>query len=346
MVSSTSIDIASFGITYATSKCSLICIVKRYTLTVSSDLSENSGLSILIAMPGLGFTSDLWFPVIERIFSLQSQPGCTTRVLSIWVVDRPNHGDAAVLNEEALRTFHNEFFSVPDHAAAITAFLSSDLLSAHERENLVGLAHSSGTVPLIASLPTSGKLPIRSLILIESLLMSREVYPIHLSSVKSLLARATQPGSWNSIDEAMTTLQKIYPWNKFNQENLEILKRTFFIPVDLSREDGPVKTKTAFHQQMIVWGDFKMAYDAAERFHSSIVHQLPCHLIQGLRHDPGIYPKAVFDAILKQIQETHTNLASVTRIQGAGHCLPHENPDATATAIIKALSADQLTSRM
>ncbi|KAJ7590094.1 Alpha/beta hydrolase fold-1 [Mycena floridula] len=344
MASSVSVVVSPFQFKYATSKCSLICIVKRYTPTFISE-SSNKGLSILIAFPGIGFTSDLWLPVIEHLCTLQNQPGCPIRIMSVWIMDRPNHGDAAVLNEEALNKFHSDSFLSQDYIAAIDTFLSLDLLSQPERENLVGLSHSSGAGPLLGALSLSGKLPFCSLVLIESPFLSGRVYSLHVASVKYFLAHAKQPESWGSLEEAMHYMRANFPWGNFDEANMEIIAKTFFTPIDPYAKSGPVKTKTPFKQQMVVWKDTDGAYAASDRF-KLLMHRLPCHLIQGARHDPGIWPEAIFNDILMHIEETRPYLASVTTIQGVGHCLPHENPNATAATIIKALGADQPTSRM
>ncbi|KAJ7590100.1 hypothetical protein C8J56DRAFT_888286 [Mycena floridula] len=287
-------------------------------------------------MPGIGF-SERHYSVGEQedlILEKLNQPGCPIQILSVWGVDQPNHGDAAILNADALERFHYEYFTSPDHAAAVTAFLSSGLLSPFERNNLVGIAHSSGTAGLLGALPASGKLP----------------------TIKYFLAHAKQPESWSTVDEAMRYMRSTFPWKHFDEANLQIIAKTFFTPVDPSTNASPVKTKTSFKQQMVVWADVETAYSDSDRLRA-LVDQIPCHLIQGARHDPGIWysihffvlPKQTFDEILSQIEQIRPKLASVTTIEGVGHCVPHGNPYATAATIVKALGDArywQLPSRM
>ncbi|KAA1478458.1 hypothetical protein DENSPDRAFT_845602 [Dentipellis sp. KUC8613] len=60
----------------------------------------------LLVTSGVGLTSDLWTPVVQRLLALQAQPESPFRIASVWAVDRPTHGDAAVMNADVLeRTF-------------------------------------------------------------------------------------------------------------------------------------------------------------------------------------------------------------------------------------------------
>ena len=56
----------------------------------------------------LRFTEkETWLPVIKRLFDLASQPNSRVVIHSIWVIERPNHGDAAMLNEALLKEFYH-----------------------------------------------------------------------------------------------------------------------------------------------------------------------------------------------------------------------------------------------
>lgn len=46
---------------------------------------------------------EAWLPVIKRLYKLASQANSRVYIHSVWVIERPNHGDAALLNEVQLR---------------------------------------------------------------------------------------------------------------------------------------------------------------------------------------------------------------------------------------------------
>jgi len=55
-------------------------------------------------MHGIGAHKEHWEPTIQRLFQdQQAASGSSVRFHDMWSLDMPNHGDSAILNEEALR---------------------------------------------------------------------------------------------------------------------------------------------------------------------------------------------------------------------------------------------------
>lgn len=115
---------------------------------------------------------ETWIPVIRHLYRLTSEAGSRVTINSAWVLERPNHGAAALLNEEILKEHYSVIcaflaqrllspipsvhlessyglfltVAVPSrqYATMIQNFLHSDVLSARERSNLIGIGHSGG----------------------------------------------------------------------------------------------------------------------------------------------------------------------------------------------------------
>jgi hypothetical protein len=49
-----------------------------------------------------------WLPVIKQLYQLASDPSSAVHIQSAWVIERPNHGDAGLLNEKELKEHYSE----------------------------------------------------------------------------------------------------------------------------------------------------------------------------------------------------------------------------------------------
>lgn len=76
----------------------LLITAKRYWIP---DASYNNDALTLIFAHGTGFHKELWEPTIDDLQELLLSRG-GVKVREIWSIDAPNHGDAAILNENTL----------------------------------------------------------------------------------------------------------------------------------------------------------------------------------------------------------------------------------------------------
>jgi len=79
----------------------LVSTVKRYWKPDSPYLNDPEALTLVFAH-GTGFHKEHWEPVIDDLQAILGK-GAKTRIREIWSIDCPNHGDAAHLNEDALK---------------------------------------------------------------------------------------------------------------------------------------------------------------------------------------------------------------------------------------------------
>lgn len=75
----------------------LVSTVKRYWRPTSPNFADPDAFT-LIFLHGTNFHKEIWEATIDDLFDL-----CGGRIRDIWAIDAPNHGDAAILNEETLQ---------------------------------------------------------------------------------------------------------------------------------------------------------------------------------------------------------------------------------------------------
>ncbi|KAJ7044999.1 hypothetical protein C8F04DRAFT_1249442 [Mycena alexandri] len=295
---------------------SLHCLATRYTNT--TDLTDSSDTTCLVFACGIALSQETWIPIIKELFRISSSTGAR-RIGSAWVVDRPNHGNSALVNSEVLKKYYSVQFPSLQYSTAIHTFLTSSILSASERRNLVGIGHSGGGGSLIQALNyglrDGHSIPLKSLILVEAPLVGPEAWPFFgamYDAVKNSNARRTT--SWPSKDAAMKWFETRFPWKSFSPDVLQIVKDTYFIP-DPQRP-GFVTTKTTVEQETACFVDNGTQLHAGP-FLLTILDILPTHVIAGSSRD--MWPPPVYDLIEQNTRKARPHLASLTVMDDVGH---------------------------
>ncbi|KAJ7642850.1 hypothetical protein B0H17DRAFT_960037, partial [Mycena rosella] len=266
---------------------------------------------------------DTWIPVIKELFRLSSESPSPVKVGSVWAVERPNHGEAALLNAKLLKQHYSVQFSNLQYATAIHAFLTSNFLSVFERNNLVGVGHSGGGGALIQAvecgLRNRHKIPLQSIVLVEAPLIGPEVWPffqVLYDGVKKSNARRTQ--RWPSKEAAMKWFATHSPWKSFSPDVLRIVEDTYFIPDN--EHPGFITKKTTVEQETACFVDNGTQLLAAP-FLRTILEILPTHISEG--SDSDFWPHNVYAAITENTRQVRSQLASVTTINDVGHYVSH-----------------------
>ncbi|KAJ7157104.1 hypothetical protein C8R46DRAFT_1113395, partial [Mycena filopes] len=314
---------------------SLHCIATRYSNTNNSDKSDTNAACLIFAC-GISLSQETWIPIIKELFRVSSAAASSSvKVGSAWVVERPNHGEAGLLNADLLKKYYSVQFPSLQYSTAIHAFLTPGILSASERRNLVGIGHSGGGGSLIQALKyglSDGySIPLNSLMLVEAPLMGPEVWPFFgamYDGVKKSNAR--RPTSWVSKDAAMKRLATRFPWNSFAPEVLQVVEDTYFMP-DPERP-GCVTTKTTVEQETACFVDNGTQLQAAP-FLLTILDTLPTHVIAGSVQD--LWPPRVYEFIDKNTRQARPHLASLTVMDDVGHYLPVVKPRTVAAKIFE-----------
>ncbi|KAJ7800757.1 hypothetical protein B0H13DRAFT_1672817 [Mycena leptocephala] len=294
----------------------LQCIATRYTdsnsLTAHSDTST---ATCFVFACGISLSQETWIPIIKELFRLSSATS-HLQAHSAWVIERPNHGESALINAELLKTHYSVQFPSLQYSTAIHTFLTLGFLSASERNNLVGIGHSGVVVHSINYGMRDGHpIPLKSLFLLETPLTGPEAWPLFqelYEGVKKSNARRTT--SWPSKNAAMKWFTTHPPWKYFSADVLQIIEDTYFIS-DLERP-GYVTTKTKVEQETASFVDNGTQLQAIP-FLLTILDVLPTHLILGAVND--LMTPVLYDLIFRNIQQVHAHLASLTVIADVGH---------------------------
>lgn len=78
----------------------LVATAKRYWHP--DFYSEDADALTLIFAHGTGFHKEHWEPTLEYVYETLARTG-GVKLREAWSIDCPNHGDAAVINEEELQ---------------------------------------------------------------------------------------------------------------------------------------------------------------------------------------------------------------------------------------------------
>lgn len=79
----------------------LLITAKRYWIPALS--SNHPDALTLVLAHGTGYHKEQWEPTIEHIYEHLAAGKTGVRIRDVWSIDCPNHGEAAVLNEQTLK---------------------------------------------------------------------------------------------------------------------------------------------------------------------------------------------------------------------------------------------------
>ncbi|RPD58290.1 hypothetical protein L226DRAFT_614478 [Lentinus tigrinus ALCF2SS1-7] len=316
----------------------LRALASRYTLLerIPQHASSPRATCSLLICGGLNLQSETWIPVIKRLYQHVSLPDSRVTIRSVWVIERANHGDAALLNEDALRKHYSVIFPGIQYAAAIRTFLASNILSDVERSQLVAVAHSAAGSSILRALePATSNLPISRLMLVESPLFDREHAwePMQVLYKTVAASNARRKTSWSSVGEAMDYFKKRFPCKVYHPEVWQIMSETYF-RTDASNP-GRITTKTTVEQETASFLDDGTHLEAF-RYLRKIFHILPTHIIRGETED--IWTPELYRQSYANNEQYRESLASISVIKGAGHYLPVQMPDELAAEMARLLN--------
>lgn len=105
----------------------LLITAKRYWKPSSPYLNASDALTLVFAH-ATGFHKEHYEPTIQDLYNLIAEDASSPKIREVWSIDCPNHGDAAVLNEETLRWGYepicSRFNASPPHQK-LTDYLQS-----------------------------------------------------------------------------------------------------------------------------------------------------------------------------------------------------------------------------
>ncbi|KAK0450346.1 Alpha/beta hydrolase fold-1 [Desarmillaria tabescens] len=298
---------------------------RRYRIRGTN--KENiDGLTLIFAHC-IGSHKEQWEPTIERIFGLQEAKSPRHRIREAWAFDWQNHGDAALLNERALRE-RPEGVSICEWAPAIASFVRSPRMRGHR---IVGLGHSAGAGAMM--LTTQSSPPYAGLVLIEPTMITEDVFRAHFADRMATMEGAVCATSirrhrWAGRDDARSWLSGRFPWRVWDERVLDI-----FVKHGLQEHhQGGVALKCDRKQEAMSYPDVDGHFEATTEL-AKVCHAVPVHVIWGTYND--LVPNYFQDCLIDASQGRY--VASMTRVRGAGHMIVQEKPDLLAETICDVL---------
>ncbi|KAI0046366.1 hypothetical protein FA95DRAFT_1606941 [Auriscalpium vulgare] len=313
--------------------------------------------TLLLTCP-IGGSAELWAPFLRRVFEAQRDtPG---QVGAAWVVESPNHGDAAVLNEALLKEHHQHHFPIAQYGAAIRALLDAPHVSPAERSSLVALTHSAGAVAIFfAGTVPELRTRFRAFVMVEGPDIPQESHAQLAHHVAAFtLYNAGRPAHWPSRTEGVHFLRTHRPWKAFHPEALAIAcvspparplaarsrpparpQQTYF------RADaaGAWVPKTPPAHESATWADFPATGELVRRLELMVASATPvCIVVGGVRTFWYVELEAALSAVHERLRRKG---AEVRVVEGAGHYVPQEKPDELAQVVLDVLGRLSIAQR-
>ncbi|KAG6810634.1 hypothetical protein H0H92_011039 [Tricholoma furcatifolium] len=348
----------------------LLITAKRYWKSNSPDLHNPSALTLIFAH-GTGFHKEQWEPTIDELYALLDGPHGSPKIREVWSIDAPNHGDAAILNEDVLKWGYEPIFPWEEYARAIHTFLTglgTGVNVDFSTRRLVGVGHSMGAVCLMLSLGYSSKLKFESLILCE--LMSMHERFAAKAAEMLINGGSNRRDIWPSFEEAYKVLKSRAAWKVWDDRVLRIfvtLVASFdagwqnqgirALPTSTYPDKEGVTLKCTRVQETACYRD-AMGPSRAYNLLRPMTRRVPVHLIYGAIND-YLYvfslpfrgskfnqrkycsPQELKDDIVNNAIGGIQHLASLSRVEGAGHLIIQMNPTGLAQKIYDALTVPQ-----
>ncbi|KAL4256581.1 AB hydrolase superfamily protein [Pleurotus pulmonarius] len=313
---------------------SLKFTAKRYRDSSSqpSDLAD-SALTLLF-VHGVGYHKESWEPCVEVILQQFAEKDKATRIREAWAIDWYDHGDAALLNRQALKARGDQGTQPNELAVALSTFVNSFHVKGH---SLVGIAYSLGSAGLLLSAANGmgTPQPYRSLVLVDPIVLTKELYYNDLeykATSKFLIKGAmTRRDAWPSKDAALTWFNKRFPWSGWD---IRVLRS--FVEYGLEQTPNGVRLKCDKQHEVSSYSPSEGIFEAAKVF-SRICHDVPIHVIWG--ETPDLTSRDMRTALSDASQVGVA--ASVSVVPETGHMVLLQQPDAVAHIICRILGQTQ-----
>ncbi|KAI8974039.1 alpha/beta-hydrolase [Trametes punicea] len=313
-------------------------LVRYKPLTIEGDavlLDDHRVRLSLLLLHSAAYHKECWLPTLEHLFDLQRTTATSAFVIvEAWSIDAPNHGHAAMLNEDRLLAYPSGLTG-GQWARAIGLFLKSGLVA--PGCSVIGIGHSAGACILVQS--TEGyaieRLPYSSIIMVEPPMMTPEILQQAIKK-RAVLLRAidvarVRKNVWPSRTAAKEWFAKRLPWRRWDTSVLDLYinhgLRDLPTAAYPDMKEGVTLTTTR-DQEAGSYSHHEDGYAAMERL-KVICPAMPVHCVFGEIND--MVPPETQAAIVDET--VGRRMCSVVRVAGAGHLVVQEKPYELALAI-------------
>ncbi|KAG6824217.1 hypothetical protein H0H92_007631 [Tricholoma furcatifolium] len=331
-----------FTISTKTRGISLVSTIKRYTRISGSAPQAKEPAAVLVLSHGMGFSKEIWEPVLEDLFRLEDSVGTRPGALPIrevWALDFQNHGEAGVRNADIVAK-DPDMLNMHEFADALAAFCNSDLLGNLDPEfdKIILAGHSAGSI--VTVLATSYfnppyKIPFSGLILIDTPFFTPDMLDQTTEMYKFIAASTPRRKDiWPSREAAIKEMKEQLPYSEWDPRMFDIYTKYGLqsLPTPYYPDKEGTTLTTHRSSESVIYQSQAIAYYGLYRL-NQISAFIPVHLIYGERND--MFTREAQNSLLNA--KEGRIFASVTRVRGAGHLVVQQAPLRIAQEIFRIL---------
>ncbi|KAI0051512.1 alpha/beta-hydrolase [Auriscalpium vulgare] len=309
--------------------------VKRYTVP-GLEPSDPDAVS-LVFCHATSFHNEIWEPVIEDIYGIVGNAKTfmktPVRIREAWAIECPNHGESAVINEDALLKRKSSEFSWDEYATIIHLVLTGQgkgIDVDFRTRKLVGVGHSMGAVSIVLTHAHKPSINWSSVFLLEPMFVRSDL----VAASGGFLSTGAQKRRdvWPSREAA----HQLFLDKSFKSWDPRVVERyvkyglrdlpTAYYP----GKEGVTLKCTKIQEAATYNNSDASAFSILPHFCAEI----PAHVAFG----------AVADIVPEENQDYITNdlaqgkFKTVALVDGAGHLAMHHNPLGVAELLWGALA--------
>ncbi|KAI0363292.1 hypothetical protein BV20DRAFT_958570 [Pilatotrama ljubarskyi] len=322
----------------------LLITARQYS---SDDCAQDDPDALtLVFAHATGFHKEHWEPTLDHLFALVRQSAnATVKIRDAWSIDAPNHGEAAVLNENELLWGYVPVFPWEEYARAVHLFLAglgTGVDVDFSKRNLVGVGHSMGASAIVLSQTYQPPLPYVGTLLVEPMLLPPAVDSPATGGPRNVLLEGAEKRRdvWQSREAARAHFAGRLPWKTWDPRVLDAFVNVGLraLPTAAYPDASEGVTLTCTKAQEAACYRDKLGRTKAYRYLPHLCAAMPVHFIWGALADNPILTEEVKQGVMSD--GTRGKHRSDQRVAGAGHMLPQMQPEGLASALWSALTAN------
>jgi pimeloyl-ACP methyl ester carboxylesterase len=319
-------------------------VAKRYRLDQDQPNSDDG--FTLIFMHATGSFKEIWEVTIQRLLERQKEVR-GTRVSDIFSIENPNHGESAVLNEDALKKHYPTDWHPREYTKAAHRFLTAGTQAGaridFSKRRIIGVGHSVGAPALFLMRELQPPVKFSSFIGIEPGISQKDNPDTNASTTALIAWTWLRKDTWPSRKSARKDLERQPLYAMWDPRILDL-----YVAHGLRTHSGAkfkppfgfrgVATALTREHEAASFRSDELVVDGLEAY-TILTQQMPIHVIWGTYND--IATPALQD--LLSDRSAGRTPASVRSLEDCGHLAVQQKPEAVADAIYDIIYADPLT---
>ncbi|KAI0030391.1 hypothetical protein K488DRAFT_54342 [Vararia minispora EC-137] len=313
----------------------LFITAKRYSEPQYPPL-DNCSLT-LICLHSTSFPKEVWEPTLDSLFRISRDSRSPVQIREAWVIECPNHGSSAVLNEDYFcHPAHSGRFGCRKYGLAVHRFLTSGPFSQLKHPGSLALVgHSLGAVASCFLRVLEPRLKFRLHIIIEPAMTAGSGSAIHFLEFRrrAVVGAYERRDVWPSREEARVAFKRSGWDSRVLDSFLEFGLRDHSGRRDARMSYSGVTLACTRDEEAGMYKDIDGPLDSVPLL-KSICKEGPVHAIFGEIAD--FIPVQTREALCDPT--SGCKFASFSIMKDIGHIIPQVAPDRLAHEIQRILS--------